>query len=158
MKKLFLTLALVLFITTISSAQFTSNAVNLKNTQAGWVRYFAGEADSVGRTYATMYSNPFSIEDYDGCDSLEYSFKFTSALGSPKLTLDLIGSDITSTTTSMVVLQNIVTGSTSEVENLGSISLAGNRARYMALKLTAVALGRPDQTFVIYLKLPKRDF
>lgn len=158
MKKILFTLGILLLLVSVTSAQWGNNAVTLKNTQTGWVKYFSGDADSVGGTYATMYSNDFSIEDFDGCDSLEYSFKLGSALGSPKLTIDLIGSDYTTTTTSMVVLNNIVTGSTSEVENFGSVKLNGKRARHMALKITAVALGRPDQTFTVYLKLPKRDF
>lgn len=158
MKRLFAVLAMFFLLVTVVSAQWTTNAKIIKNSQSGWIAQFAGAADSVGQTYATMTSNMFSLEDFDSNDSLEFSYTFTSALGSPKLTLALYGSDVNQAPASMVLLKTFVTGATAETETLGSFAFGGIRARYLALKVTAVALGRPDQTFVVFLKAPKRDY
>lgn len=157
MKK-FVFLFVFLFLYTISlQAQWVTNA-SVNQNKSGYTIAFDGTADSLGGTYATMYSNLFSLEDFDGANTAGFSYKLGAPAGLPKLTIKLVGSNTTTTGSSMIVLGTICDSATTTTETFGSLNLAAMHAKYLRLKITSVTTGRANPTFSTWIILPKRDF
>jgi hypothetical protein len=150
-------LTFLLFAVSIVNAQWTTNA-NVDQNKSGYTITFVGTADSLGGTYATMYSNLFSFDDFDGANTAGFSYKLGAPAGSPKLTIKLIGSNTTTTSASMIVLGTIADSATTTTETFSSLNLTAMHAKYLRLKITSVTTGRANPTFSVWTILPKRDF
>lgn len=150
---------LLLFLSVPLFAQFTIDTREYAE-QYGLEIYWTGELDSLGNSTNsdTLTSKLFDLSEYDGVDSLDYSYKFTSVLDSPKISIHLYGSDYSTSATSAKLLKTIVNKDSSEIEMFGSFDLSGIRAKSYWIKFTAEAGGRGDQTFKFTLKARKRDY
>lgn len=155
MKKILSTILMALLFVTIVNAQWTTNAVAYP-TKSDLKIKFEGTLDTLGQTYATLTSNPFSLEDYDGVTDLEYSY-LVSHSGNVKLKVTLLRSDYTITAGSMLstVLQDSIKIKT---ESGSYQALQGIRKSAYRLKVESLAGSRDGATFKITLKSPKRDF
>jgi len=150
-KNLLLTLILSLMFVSFTNAQWIPGQ-NAKQDSRNGYTYFAAAMDSVGQTYATLTSNAFSLKEWDAY-GVDWSLKLTSAAGSPKVTVVLIGSDYAATTSGMVTIDTLVTASTAETEQGGTIDFSTYGCKkYYALKFVAGVAGRADQTFVAFIK------
>ncbi len=158
MKKIFSILATLFLFVTVTSAQWTSNATINTNTKSTLEVYFAGTADSLGGTYATTYSNLFSLEDFDGVNLATYSYVLGAPAGSPKLAITLVGSNNTTTAASMIALKSLADSATTTTETFGSIDLTAMHCKYYRLKIASVTTGRANPTFKVWITVPKRDF
>ena len=155
MKRIFLTLLTVLLFATIANAQWTTNAVAYP-TKSDLKIKFEGTLDTLGQTYATLTSNPFTLDDYDGVTDLEYSYLLSHS-GNVKVKVTLLRSEYTITAGSMLstVLQDSIKIKT---ESGSYQALQGIRKSAYRLKVEALAGSRDGATFKITLKSPKRDF
>ena len=172
MKKLVFLFTLLLLFAVSTQAQWTTNA-EVRTSQSGMTVYFVGTQDSTGGTYDSLVSSGFSLVDFDGADSLEYSYYLTNSAGLPRTSIYLWGSDNTlpsggETPSSYIgagnKLATLATADSSEVEVFGSVSLSGIRTKYHWVTVeqdtvvTGGSAGRDGTVFRMYLKLPKRDF
>ncbi len=94
MKTALTTILLMLILSTLSFAQWTTNGQKSGGKGADGVRYkYVGVLDSVGGTNDSLATNVFSLNDYDQPGTYFYfNYLFTSVTGAPNILVDLYGS------------------------------------------------------------------
>ena len=145
--------ALMLIMSTLTLAQFTSDAVISRNN-SGVTVTFAGTLDTLTQTYDSLMSGSFTLEDFDESNYLTVYYDFESTAGSPKALVDLYYSEDNSTFTNVTQL---VDTTTSETPTWTATNLSYVRPAYYKLVVEQVAAGRDGTTFTIKLRYPAKE-
>ena len=151
MKKVLFTILGLLFLTSFTYAQFTTNA-SIAAGNSEMVITFAGSVDSLGGDDSTVTSAVFDIEDYDGATNFSIYSNLTSAVSVPKITATLYSSEDNVTYTAGDAL---LTSDSLETHKWASFTITG-RAAFYKLVIANGRLGSAS-TFNIKLRLPLKE-
>lgn len=151
MKKTLFTILGLLFLTSLSYAQLTTNAaVEAGNSEM--VVYFAGSVDSLGGNDSTVTSANFDIEDYDGATNFSVYSKLLSAVSVPKITATLYS---TEDGTNYVANTVLLSSDSLETHKWAAFTITGRAAMYRLV----IANGDEGSasTFDIRLRFPLKE-
>lgn len=140
-------LLLVLSALAQTDGTWTTNA-EVTNLTQGKVVKFTFALDSVG----TLNSNSWEVSEFDdylwATETIQASYKLTSANGSPKITAVIQGS---MDNTNFAVIDTLFSAITGEAQAFCNTDMNSIHAPYLRLQLVGVAAGRADQTGWIHI-------